>query len=62
MEEEVISLSELFTFKYRGETASGAIKGDFEAHATRPRFLPRLEQFGLAEAFMKTLGVQRIAA
>jgi pilus assembly protein CpaF len=58
MEEEVISLSELFTFHYIGQGAGGIMKGVFEAHPVRPRFLHRLDYFGLANAFLKTLGIE----
>ncbi len=59
---EVIGLSRgtvnlrcLFRFKYRGETASGSIVGEFEATGSRPRFLPRLEYYGLAAAFVSAV-------
>jgi len=61
MEEDVLSLSELFVFRFRGEGAGGAVKGIFEAHPVRPRFMPRLEYFGLGAAFLRTLGLERDA-
>jgi len=62
MEGEVISLSELFAFRYTGETGSGAVTGAFEARPVRPRFLQRLDYYGLAGAFLKTLGIRKEAA
>jgi pilus assembly protein CpaF len=59
MEEDVISLSEIFVFKYAGEGADGILKGTFESRAVRPRFLARLEYYGLGAAFMKALGLER---
>jgi pilus assembly protein CpaF len=59
MEGDVITLSELFMYRYTGEGARGELKGVFESRAVRPRFLPRLEYFGLASAFMKALGVEK---
>jgi pilus assembly protein CpaF len=56
MEEDVISLGTLFTYKYRGENLDGSLRGTFEGTRVRPRFLPRLEYFGLASAFLDTLG------
>jgi pilus assembly protein CpaF len=56
MEEEVISLGTLFAFKYKGENADGTLRGNFESSRVRPRFLPRLEYFGLGQAFLDTLG------
>jgi pilus assembly protein CpaF len=58
MEEEIIILSNLFTFKYAGENPDGTMSGTFEASGVRPRFLPRLENYGLASAFMKAMGAQ----
>jgi pilus assembly protein CpaF len=56
MEEDVISLGTLFAFKYKGENADGTLRGTFEASRVRPRFLARLEYFGLASAFLEALG------
>ncbi|MBT2189078.1 CpaF family protein [Sphingobium nicotianae] len=55
MEGEVITLASLFSYHYIGENPDGTLKGAFEGHATRPRFMSRLEYFGLGDAFMKTL-------
>jgi pilus assembly protein CpaF len=62
MEGEVFSLNPLFTFKFEGENADGTLKGHFEPSNLRPRFLSRLEYFGLADAFMATLTPLRKAA
>ncbi len=56
MEQEIITLSNLFTFKYEGQNPDGTMIGTFEASGARPRFLPRLENYGLASAFMKAIG------
>jgi pilus assembly protein CpaF len=56
MEEDVISIGNLFTYKYEGENIDGTLKGRFEGTRVRPRFLARLEYFGLASAFLDTLG------
>jgi pilus assembly protein CpaF len=61
MEEDVISLGTLFGFRYLGENPDGTLKGAFESKAIRPRFLPRLEYYGLGAAFMKALGGQKEA-
>jgi pilus assembly protein CpaF len=55
MEEEVILLATLFSFKYSGENPDGTLRGTFETSGTRPRFLPRLEYYGLDQAFMAAL-------
>jgi pilus assembly protein CpaF len=56
MEEEVITLNPLFTFHFAGENTDGTLKGVFEPAPCHPRFLPRMEYFGLAAAFRATLG------
>jgi len=56
LEEDVISIGNLFTYKYEGENLDGTHKGRFEGTRVRPRFLARLEYFGLASAFLDTLG------
>ena len=58
MEGEVVILSNLFTFRYEGENPDGTLSGTFEASGVRPRFLPRLENYGLAVAFMKAIGAK----
>ena len=55
MEQEIITLGSLFTFKYEGQNPDGTVSGRFEATGIRPRFLPRLEYYGLASAFMKAV-------
>jgi pilus assembly protein CpaF len=56
LEGEIISLGNLFVFKYLGENPDGSLRGSFEPSPARPRFLTRLEYFGLANAFLETLG------
>ncbi len=56
MEGEVITLGNLFLFRYQGENPDGTLSGTFESTGLRPRFLPRLEYYGLAAAFMKAIG------
>jgi pilus assembly protein CpaF len=55
MEEDIISIGTLFQYRYRGENPDGTLRGDFEATRVRPRFLPRLEYYGLATAFLASL-------
>ncbi len=45
-----------------GENADGTLRGVFEPGRVRPRFLPRLEYFGLADAFMATLNPIQVMA
>lgn len=56
MEEEIISVGNLFVFKYLGENLDGTLRGSFEGRRVRPRFLPRLDYYGLGTSFMDALG------
>jgi pilus assembly protein CpaF len=58
MEGSIISLGTLFTYHYQGENPDGSLRGSFERRGGRPRFLARLEYFGLAHAFMEALGTR----
>ena len=55
MEEDIITLASLFAFRYEGENRDGTLKGSFAPSGVQPRFLKRLEYFGLANEFMKVL-------
>jgi pilus assembly protein CpaF len=55
LEEDVISLGTLFAYRFTGENQDGTLRGIFEPSGTRPRFLPRLEYYGLGAAFLETL-------
>jgi pilus assembly protein CpaF len=55
MEAETISLGSLFAYRFVGENPDGSLKGVFEATGTRPRFLSRLEYFGLGAAFLDAI-------
>jgi pilus assembly protein CpaF len=59
MEGDVISLGSLFSFHYLGENADGTLKGVFESRTMRPRCFPRIEYFGLGDAFMKALAMDQ---
>jgi pilus assembly protein CpaF len=56
MEEDVISLGTLFAYRYHGENPDGTLRGSFDATRVRPRFLPRLDYFGLGKSFLDALG------
>jgi len=58
MEGDTITLGDLFTYRFTGEDEQGRLTGRFEPRAVRPRFLNRLEYYGLGAAFLKALGVE----
>jgi pilus assembly protein CpaF len=55
VEEDIIVLGTLFVFRYIGENPNGSLKGVFESTRMRPRFLPRLEYFGLGNEFLEAM-------
>ncbi|MGA7971837.1 MAG: CpaF family protein, partial [Pseudolabrys sp.] len=57
LEEEMVTLGSLFIYKYEGENPDGTLRGTFTPTRVRPRFLPRLEYFGLGSAFLEALSV-----
>ena len=58
MEEEIISMGTLFSFKYMGENPDGTLKGVFESRGGRPHFQSRLDYFGLGVAFTEAHSAQ----
>ncbi len=60
MEENVVSMQEIFTFNRRGIGPDGKVLGAFEPTHIRPRFLDRIRLAGIAlspNAFEQTLEV-----
>lgn len=55
LEGDVFSLGALFTYRFVGENPDGSLKGIFESSGARPRFLSRLEYFGLGDAFLDAM-------
>jgi len=55
LEDEMIVLGNLYSFRYIGENPDGTLNGVFESSRARPRFLPRLEYFGLGAAFLEAM-------
>ncbi|MBE7637848.1 CpaF family protein [Sneathiella sp. P13V-1] len=47
MEEEVITMQDLFWYEYKGEDKGGRLLGDFKSSGLRPHFTPRAAYFGL---------------
>lgn len=54
-EANVFSLATLFNYRYIGQDADGTLRGAFDSSGVRPRFLPRLEYYGLGDAFMAAI-------
>jgi len=47
MEGEVITMQEIFAFKQTGVGSSGEVEGYFQATGVRPKFMDRLQAFGV---------------
>ena len=47
MEGDIITLQDIFTFKYKGKDENGMIKGGLEFTGIRPKFLDRLNDAGI---------------
>ena len=47
MEEDVITMQDLFWYEYKGEDKGGRLLGDFTSSGLRPHFTPRAAYFGL---------------
>ncbi len=55
--EDTFTLNSLFKFEYEGENEDGTLRGHYGVTPIRPGFLPRLEYFGLGNAFLEALGI-----
>ena len=47
MEEDVITMQDLFWYEYQGEDKGGRLIGEFKSSGLRPHFAPRAAYFGL---------------
>lgn len=52
MEGDVITMQDLFVFRYEGEDADGKLTGQFEPSGLRPHFTPRAQYYGLDRALL----------
>ena len=52
IDDETLEAASLFSYRYLGENSDGSLRGHFESSAVRPRFLHRLEYYGLGEDFL----------
>jgi pilus assembly protein CpaF len=57
MEGEIISMRDLFSFQYRGETRDGVIDGIFEPSRLRPDLASRAAKFGLERQLLEAMGI-----
>jgi pilus assembly protein CpaF len=57
MEGEIITLRELFVFRYQGEHRDGTIEGVFESSRMRPDFVDRAARLGLDRDLLDSIGI-----
>jgi pilus assembly protein CpaF len=57
MEGDIITVRELFNFRYHGEKRDGTIDGIFESTRMRPDFVSRAARYGLDRELLDTLGI-----
>src|SRR6266852_4858671 len=58
MEGEIITMRELFAFKYHGERRDGTVEGEFESTRMRPDFVARAARFGLDRELIHALDIK----
>ena len=59
LEGDVITLRDVFTFRHKGEGASGLIEGAFETTGLRPNLAARAAHIGLENELLETVGIGR---
>ena len=57
MEGDIITMRDLFTFRYIGEKRDGTIDGIFELTRMRPEFISRAVRYGLDRELLDALGI-----
>ena len=55
IEGDVITMQDLFIYKYKGEDAGGKLIGDYESTGLRPNFSEKAAYFGLEKALMEAV-------
>jgi len=55
MEGDVITMQDLYTYKYHGEDESGQLRGEHVSSGLRPAFYERAEYYGLGRALMECM-------
>ena len=55
MEGDVITMQDLYVYKYNGEDENGMLKGEHVSSGLRPNFYERAEYYGLGRALMECM-------
>src|SRR3546814_5580569 len=59
MEGDVITMQDLFIYKYEGEDENGKLRGSYVSSGLRPACYDRAEYFGLGRALMECVKIGR---
>ena len=57
MEGDIITMRDIFSFEYAGDTNEGLLRGDFVSNKFRPYLTTRAALFGLERRFLDAVGV-----
>jgi pilus assembly protein CpaF len=57
MEGEIITMRDIFNFKYLGDTSEGLLNGEFVSNRLRPYLTARAALFGLERRLLDAVGV-----
>jgi pilus assembly protein CpaF len=57
MEGEIITMRDIFNFKYVGDTSEGLLNGEFVSNRLRPYLTTRAALFGLERRLLDAVGV-----
>ena len=55
MEGDIITIHDLFTYKFQGEDPNGRLRGTYQSSGIRPAFLPRAEYYGLHQLLLDAI-------
>jgi pilus assembly protein CpaF len=58
MEGDIVTTQELFTYRYRGESETGELIGDFVSSGLRPNFMPHAEFHGLDRELTQAMNLR----
>ena len=55
VEGDIITMQDLYNFKYKGEDSGGKLIGNYESSGLRPKFMEKASYFGLDKALLEIM-------
>jgi pilus assembly protein CpaF len=55
VEGDIITMQDLYLYKYKGEDAGGKLVGSYDSTGLRPKFMEKASYFGLDKALMEVM-------